>query len=163
MTTAEKLVKVLTEKKMTCATAESCTGGLITAKLTAVPGASDVVLGGVVSYAESVKEAVLGVPRATIDTYGVVSCEVAKAMAEGSLRVCKSDIAVSVTGYAGPGGGDRFAEVGTVCIGWADEKESGAEKYYFYENGVISRDEVRALAAKTVLETAICRAEIIGG
>lgn len=158
-----KLINIFKEKGLKLSAAESCTGGLITAKLTAVPGASGVVLGGVVSYAESVKEAVLGVPRATIDTYGVVSCEVAKAMAEGSLRVCKSDIAVSVTGYAGPGGGDRFAEVGTVCIGWADEKESGAEKYYFYENGVISRDEVRELAAKTVMETAICRAEIIGG
>ena len=105
MTTAEKLVKVLSEKKMTCATAESCTGGGVGYAITGVSGSSAVFWGGVISYDNSVKRDVLGVPEEVLATKGAVSPECAAAMAEGARRLLKTDLAVSLTGIAGPGGG----------------------------------------------------------
>lgn len=102
----------------TLSAAESCTGGEISHLVTSVPGASAYYLGSVTSYAISVKEKVLGVPAGTIDTFGVVSSEVAAAMAEGVRRVTGSDYAVSTTGLAGPDG-DEYNPVGTVWIGVA--------------------------------------------
>ena len=119
MTTAEKLVKVLTEKKMTCATAESCTGGGVGNAITAVPGSSAVFWGGVISYDNSVKRDVLGVPENVLATVGAVSQECAAAMAKGVRRLLKTDLAVSVTGIAGPGGGTAEKPVGLVWFGLA--------------------------------------------
>ena len=103
----------------TMATAESCTGGRIAERLTALPGVSAVYRGGVVSYWSSVKQGVLGVPQEILDTYGAVSEECAKAMAEGARTVTGADIAVSVTGVAGPDPDERGVEVGIVYIGLA--------------------------------------------
>jgi nicotinamide-nucleotide amidase len=101
---------------LTLATAESCTGGLVAARLTSVPGSSDVVLGGVVAYADGVKRAELGVPAELITEHGAVSAEVAAAMARGARRRLGADIAVSVTGIAGPGGGSPEKPVGLVYL-----------------------------------------------
>ena len=119
MTTAEKLVKILTEKKMTCATAESCTGGGVGYTITGVSGASAVFWGGVISYDNSVKRDVLGVPEEVLATKGAVSSECAAAMAEGARRLLKTDLAVSLTGIAGPGGGTAEKPVGLVWFGLA--------------------------------------------
>ena len=119
MTKAEELVKILTEKKMTCATAESCTGGGVGYAITGVSGSSAVFWGGVISYDNSVKRDVLGVPEEVLATKGAVSSECAAAMAEGARRLLKTDLAVSLTGIAGPGGGTAEKPVGLVWFGLA--------------------------------------------
>lgn len=102
---------------LTVGTAESCTGGLVEAALTAVPGSSRSVMGAVGSYACSVKHRVLGVEQAVLDTVGPVSPECAEQMAAGACRVLGCDVAVSVTGIAGPGGAEPGKPVGTVWFG----------------------------------------------
>lgn len=109
---------VLRNSGKTLSVAESCTGGKISSLITSVPGSSEYYLGSVTSYAVSVKERILGVPEAIIKEYGVVSSEVAAAMAEGARKATGSDYAVSTTGLAGPGGDERNP-VGTVWIGVA--------------------------------------------
>ena len=104
-------------RKLTIAVAESCTGGLIGAALTEVPGISAYFLGGVLSYSREAKENLLGVPLSWMQTHGQVSLLVAKSMAEGACVALGSDWAVSVTGVAGPGGGSPEKPVGTVCFG----------------------------------------------
>ena len=106
---------------LTLGCAESCTGGLVSGSLTAVPGSSDVVRGGVVSYAVDVKRSVLGVADEVLDdpALGAVSAECAEQMAEGARRVLGCDVAVSVTGIAGPGGAEPGKPVGTVWMGLA--------------------------------------------
>ena len=101
---------------LTLATAESCTGGMVAARLTGIPGASDVFLGGVVAYANEVKEAELGVPRALLEEHGAVSAEVAAAMAQGARTRLGADVAVAVTGIAGPDGGTAEKPVGLVYL-----------------------------------------------
>jgi nicotinamide-nucleotide amidase len=109
--------RLLKEKGWTFATAESCTGGRVAARITALPGSSSVYRGGVVSYWSEVKADVLGVPQELLDTYGAVSEEVARAMAQGARRLTGADLAVSVTGVAGPDSDDRGNPVGLVYIG----------------------------------------------
>jgi nicotinamide-nucleotide amidase len=101
------------------ATAESCTGGLIAATLTAIAGASDVVDRGFVTYTNDAKLEVLGVPDATLAQHGAVSEPVARAMAEGALARSRADLAIAVTGLAGPGGGSPGKPVGLICFGLA--------------------------------------------
>ena len=101
------------------ATAESCTGGLIAAALTAIPGSSDVVDRGFVTYSNEAKNEMIGVPMPLIQAHGAVSEEVARAMATGALARSRAAIAVSVTGVAGPGGGSLEKPVGLVCFGLA--------------------------------------------
>ena len=112
-------VKLLKEKGWTMATAESCTGGRIASRMTGLPGVSSVYRGGVVSYWTSVKGDVLGVPQEILDEYGPVSEPCARAMAEGACRITGAEIAVSVTGSAGPDPDERGTPVGTVYIGLA--------------------------------------------
>lgn len=115
----ETCFRLLKEKGLTLATAESCTGGRVAERITALPGVSAVYRGGVVSYWTSVKADVLGVPQETLDAHGAVSEETARAMAEGARRVTGADIAVSVTGVAGPDPDERGVSVGIVYIGLA--------------------------------------------
>ena len=115
----ETCFRLLNEKGLTLATAESCTGGRVAERITALPGVSAVYRGGVVSYWTSVKADVLGVPQETLDAHGAVSEETARAMAEGARRVTGADIAVSVTGVAGPESDERGVPVGIVYIGLA--------------------------------------------
>jgi nicotinamide-nucleotide amidase len=113
---AEIVLDLARTRGLSLATAESCTGGLVAARLTSVPGSSDVFRGGVVAYANDVKEAELGVTRAIIEDHGAVSAEAARAMAEGARDRLGADLAVSVTGVAGPGGGTEEKPVGLVYL-----------------------------------------------
>ena len=131
MTQAEKLVELLKATGKTCATAESCTGGMVGVAITEVSGSSEVYLGGVVSYANSVKEGVLGVSRNTLETVGAVSGECAVAMAEGVRKLTGADIAVSITGIAGPGGGSDEKPVGLVWFARATADGTISEKAIF--------------------------------
>ena len=132
----------------TLATAESCTGGGIGAALTAVAGSSQVYKGGVISYTNFVKETVLGVDKEVLERHGAVSQPVAKAMAEGVRILLKTDVAVSVTGLAGPGGDDFGNPVGTVFIGYCDASKSYAQECHFTGD----REEVRNQAITTALQ-----------
>nr|WP_226895570.1 competence/damage-inducible protein A [Luteolibacter marinus] len=113
------VVRLLGERGLTLATAESCTGGLIANRVTDVPGSSAVFTHGFVTYANEAKRDLLGVPQLLLDEHGAVSEPVAKAMAEGALCVSGVDIAVAVTGIAGPDGGSEDKPVGTVWLAWA--------------------------------------------
>lgn len=143
--TASDVIRALQGR--TLATAESCTGGMIGAALTTVPGASKVYKGGVISYWSAVKESLLGVSAVALEQEGPVSETVAAQMAAGARRALDADIAVSVTGLAGPGGDEFGRPVGTVYIGYCDEKGT-AVRHFVFEG---SRDEVRQQAAHAAL------------
>ena len=128
---AAVLGRMLAERRLTLATAESCTGGMIGEALTDIPGSSAYYLGGTVTYANSAKGEMLGVDDALIDAHGAVSEQVARAMAEGIRERLGADIAVSVTGIAGPGGGTPEKPVGTVWIGIASARGSHASRHLF--------------------------------
>ena len=136
---AQALVSLSIEKNITFGTAESCTGGLISAFVTDVPGASAVFFGGVVSYDNSVKAGVLGVKNETLAAHGAVSEETAREMSVGARRLLGVDFAVSVTGIAGPGGGTKEKPVGLVYISVASSNGCIAVKNLFSGN----REEVR--------------------
>ncbi len=131
MSTAEKLVEILKARGLVCSTAESCTGGGIGSAITAVPGSSEVFAGGVVSYSNAVKRDVLGVSQESLDRYGAVSSEVAYEMASGARRILKTDLAVSVSGIAGPGGGSAEKPVGLVWFGLSSSNGTRTEKAIF--------------------------------
>lgn len=128
-------------------TAESLTGGGIGAALTAISGSSAVYKGGVICYTNWVKENILGVPGDVLERYGAVSEPVAKVMAEGVRKLLKADVAVSVTGLAGPGGDDYGNPVGTVCIGYADEQQTCSKTFHFEGE----REKVRQQTIETAL------------
>ena len=134
-------------KGRTLATAESCTGGMIGAGLTAVPGSSAVYKGGIISYTNSVKEKLLGVPGAVLSEYGAVSAPVAEAMAAGAKKALGADVAVSVTGLAGPGGDEYGNPVGTVFIGYCDEAVCISREFHFAGD----RESVRSQASNQAL------------
>jgi nicotinamide-nucleotide amidase len=115
-TIAEIVLDLCRERGFTLATAESCTGGLVGARLTDVPGSSEVYLGGVICYSNEAKESQLGVPRETLERHGAVSAETAEAMAAGARTALGADVAVAVTGVAGPGGGTPEKPVGLVFV-----------------------------------------------
>ncbi len=120
---------VLTEHKLTLATAESCTGGLVGHRLTNVPGSSLYFLGGMVAYSYEAKEHLLGVHHSTLYDYGAVSKETAVEMARGARRVFGADIAVSITGIAGPGGGMPNKPVGYTWIGLSTRDGESAQDF----------------------------------
>ena len=132
----------------TLATAESCTGGGIGAALTAVPGSSAVYVGGVISYTNAVKEKILGVPGEILDRCGAVSAETAAAMASGVRKLLGADIAISVTGLAGPGGDEFGNPVGTVFLGYEDARHREVREFHFSGN----REEVRQQAMEATLD-----------
>lgn len=134
-------------KGKTLVTAESLTGGGIGAALTAIPGSSEVYKGGIICYTNWVKQNILGVPEDLLETHGAVSIPVAQAMAEGAKKLLSADVAVSVTGLAGPGADDYGNPVGTVCIGYADARRSFAVCHHFSGN----REEVRRQTAEAAL------------
>ena len=143
----EVVITRLRQKGLTLSAAESCTGGLIAKRLTDVPGAS-AFLGGVVSYTNAVKAGVLGVPRELLEQYGAVSEPVARAMAEGVRRLTGSDLAVSVTGLAGPDGDDRGNPVGTVYLGLSLPGETLVRRLALGGD----RPRIRLLAASNALD-----------
>ena len=135
-------------------TAESLTGGGIGAALTAVPGSSEVYNGGVISYTNWVKENILGVSREILETYGAVSSQTAQAMALGVRELLKADVAVAVTGLAGPGGDEFGNPVGTVFIGYQDEKNAQVIACHFTGTREEIRNQTIDRALKLVLENA---------
>ena len=143
----QNLVDTLRARGLTLALAESCTGGMIAARITAIPGVSDVFLGGVVCYANAVKRDILGVPQEILDQHGAVSMPCAIAMAEGARKRLGADIAVSVTGIAGPGGGTPEKPVGLVFIGVSTASTSEAVRHVFCGD----RQSIRQQAADTAL------------
>ena len=132
----------------TLVTAESCTGGGIGAALTGISGSSKVYTGGIISYTNWVKQHLLGVDEALLNDVGAVSAPVAEAMARGAREALQADVAVSVTGLAGPDGDEFGNPVGTVYIGYCDEKRNFSRKFLF--DG--SRQEVRSAAIKEALK-----------
>ncbi|MBN2760236.1 MAG: CinA family protein [Rhodobacteraceae bacterium] len=135
------------------AAAESCTGGLIMAALTAVPGSSDVVDRGFVTYSNAAKRDMLGVRQATLDAHGAVSEAVAAEMAAGALAQSQAGLAIAVTGIAGPGGSEHKPE-GRVCFGLADAQDVVTQTVEF---GAIGRDAVRAATVEHALAMVLAR------
>lgn len=157
MNAAREAAAICKENGFTLATAESCTGGMIGEALTTVAGVSAIYLGGVISYANSVKTGVLGVSADTLMRFGAVSCQTAKEMANGVRRLTGASIAVSVTGIAGPDGGTAEKPVGTVCFGVSVEGGTTAERVQF--DPALSREEIRRAAAAYALGLVRTRAQ----
>ncbi|MBV9992456.1 MAG: CinA family protein [Alphaproteobacteria bacterium] len=147
---AEMVVAQAREKKLRIATAESCTGGLIGALLTEVPGSSDVFERGFVVYSNRAKQDMLGVPGDLIADMGAVSEAVARMMAEGAVENSNAHMAVAVTGIAGPGGGTAMKPVGLVHIAVARENRSILHEAHRF--GDIGRGEVRIKTVEAALE-----------
>ena len=136
---AQQVLSACRERDWTLATAESCTGGMVAAALTEIAGSSDVVDRGYVTYSNNAKMQMLGVLPATLETYGAVSIQVAAEMADGALNAAGVDLAVSITGIAGPGGSDNKPE-GRVCFGLASSNQTYTETQDF---GPLGRPAIR--------------------
>ncbi len=149
----EVVVPLLKKRGMKIATAESCTGGLLSQKITAIPGSSEVFECGVVSYANRIKHELLGVPEELLERYGAVSEQVATAMSEGVLRLSGADIGVGITGIAGPGGGSAEKPVGTVYISVAVKgQETCTRLFHFAYGRKNERDTIRYASAMNALD-----------
>lgn len=147
---AAALLSLLRSRGLMAATAESCTGGLVAAALTAIPGSSDVVDRGFVTYSNAAKTAMLGVPAELIAAHGAVSEPVARAMAEGALRHSVAGVSVAITGVAGPGGGSDAKPVGLVHL--AASRRDGATIHLERRYGDRGRAAVREAALRDALD-----------
>ena len=147
---AAQVLDLCRARRLKIATAESCTGGLVAAALTEIAGSSDVVDRGFVTYSNEAKEAMLGVPQATLAHHGAVSAETAAAMAEGALRNSNADLTVAITGIAGPGGGSRQKPIGLVHF--AAASRSGRLVARQQQYGDIGRQGVRARSVDEALD-----------
>jgi len=137
------------QARLKIATAESCTGGLLAALFTEIPGSSNVFERGFVTYSNRAKEEMLGVPGDALADYGAVSEPVARMMAEGALKASRANIAVGITGVAGPGGGTKMKPVGTVHIACA--RENRAIIHEQLQLGEIGRDAIRMASVESAL------------
>lgn len=149
---AAQIIELAAAQKKSIGTAESCTGGMVSAALTSVPGCSAVFKGGIVTYANSAKSSQLNVPLGMIHKYGAVSREVARTMAKNAIEALNVDVAVSVTGIAGPGGGSEEKPVGTVWLGLAvkdGEKVSVQTKLFKSERE--GREAIRMATVRQAL------------
>ena len=156
---AAGVIKNFRDRGLSLSLAESCTGGMISAALTGIPGASDIFWGSAVTYINSAKENILGVSPSTLEKHGAVSEECAREMAEGSRRIYGADIAMSVTGIAGPGGGSDEKPVGTVWFGFSSEK--GTEAVCCRFDG--GRDDIRRRTTERVLSCLIEKCAAVEG
>jgi PncC family amidohydrolase len=143
-----QLGKMLRERALKLAVAESCTGGLLADRITDVPGSSEYFVGGITAYAYEAKVALLGVSWDTLKAYGAVSRETVLEMARGARKALDADIAISVSGIAGPGGGLPDKPVGTTWIGLSTREQETAFLHHF--NG--KRREIKGLASTAALE-----------
>lgn len=147
--TLEEVVGMyLVMRQMTVAAAESCTGGLLSQRLTSTPGSSNYFLGGAVCYSNALKTKLVGVPAAVIEEHGAVSKQVARYLSEGIRRRAESSLGVGITGVAGPGGGTQEKPVGLVFISVADARGTEVKTFRFPGN----RERVRFWAAQMALE-----------
>lgn len=150
---AEILIDLLRNNHATFCTAESCTGGNISAVLTRIPGCSDVFKGAAVTYCNEAKQNVLGVSPLTLETYTAVSLETVKEMAEGALNLYNTDYAASVSGCAGPGGGTPDIPVGTICFGFAGKgKETIVQKLLFKGSRLDNINQATAHVIDTMID-----------
>jgi nicotinamide-nucleotide amidase len=156
---ASAVAQTLINRGWKIALAESCTGGLVCAKLTDLAGSSDWLERGYVTYSNAAKSECLNVPAETIESFGAVSEQVAKAMAEGALRNANVNAAISITGIAGPTGGSPEKPVGTVCFGWAVKENIGDDLVntvtltkHFNGDRQIVREQARDFALSQFLE-----------
>lgn len=156
MTENKKIVEKLIEKGVTIATAESCTGGMIASAITDIPGSSSIFGYGMVTYSNEAKRHILGVREATLADYGAVSKETAEEMAAGLKKVSGADVAVAVTGIAGPDGGSEEKPVGLVYMGIAYGDKVETKKNLFSGN----RDEVRHQTVATALQWVAEKADL---
>jgi nicotinamide-nucleotide amidase len=140
-TAAKRLLDLCRARGLRVATAESCTGGLVSAALTEIAGSSDVVECGFVVYSNAAKQTMLGVPAATLKRHGAVSAEAARAMAHGALKHSQADVAVAITGIAGPGGGSKQKPAGLVYFAAASRAGKRLERRRLF--GMIGRRRVR--------------------
>lgn len=150
-----EIVRLCGEKGIKLATAESCTGGMISAAITAVSGSSAVIELGVCSYSNRIKQQVLGVSQRTLDSFTEYSIQCAEEMARGVMTAADADFGVSTTGVAGPTGGTEQHPVGEVCIGISTQNSSYAARFVFSDESDDSssgRDVIRAKAAHKALE-----------
>jgi nicotinamide-nucleotide amidase len=149
---ARRVIELLTAASASIATAESCTGGLIAAALTDVPGASAAFFGGYVTYDNNAKTRMIRVPARLIRDYGAVSNQVARAMADGARNTARTDFAVAVTGIAGPDGGSEKKPVGLVYIAVSSNEGTAVDEKRF---GDLGRDAIRKAAVEAALELVI--------
>ncbi len=156
---AESLVTALSDTGKTVSTAESCTGGWIAKAITDIPGSSAAFAYGIVSYSNGAKESLLGVQNTTLAENGAVSVPVVTEMAEGALALSGADIAVAVSGVAGPDGGTDAKPVGTVCFGWAVRKPSGISSDSDLQRFEGNRNEVRVQSVAHALRGVLDRLE----
>ncbi len=152
MNLEERLAAALVEQNLTLATAESCTGGGLSHLLTAIPGASAFFIGGIIAYQNNIKVDFLGVPQGTLADYGAVSSQTAVAMAEACRSRFKTDIAVSITGIAGPSGGSPEKPVGLVYLAIAVSRRTRVAEHRFPGDREQVRDQAIAAALKLILE-----------
>lgn len=150
---AKKVGVVLKEKKLFIVTAESCTGGLLAKTLTEIPGSSEYFERGFITYSDIAKQEILGVSLASLKKFGAVNEQVAKEMAEGALRNSHSQIAIAITGIAGPDGGTESKPVGTTCVAWAG-LNLPTKTTIVYLNG--DRSSIRMQAVKLALKELLC-------
>ncbi|MGB3339165.1 MAG: CinA family protein [Devosia sp.] len=145
----KRIIDILTEKKQSIVTAESCTGGMVASALTDIPGASAAVYGGYVTYANTAKSRMIHVQARLIRDYGAVSNQVARAMADGARNTARADYAVAVTGIAGPDGGSEKKPIGLVYIAVSSELATVVIEHRF---GDLGRDEIRKASVKAALD-----------
>lgn len=145
----EALADVLERKGLTVATAESCTGGWVAKVLTDRAGSSAYLMAGLVTYSNDAKRAVLGVPAETLEQHGAVSEPVVRSMVEGAIQATNVDVAVAISGVAGPGGGTEQKPVGTVWFAWGTAAGGAEARVQHFEG---DRDQVRRQAVLYVLE-----------
>ena len=156
---ARTLGRSLLQKRAACATAESCTGGLVAGAITDIPGSSAWFDRGFVTYTNEAKQNLLGVPEAVLRDHGAVSEATARAMAEGALGRTPAHLAVAVTGIAGPSGGTAQKPVGMVCFAWAGRGLPTTAITRYFHGG---RGDVRRAAVAAALEGLVVCAEAIG-
>jgi PncC family amidohydrolase len=143
----EVIGNMLKKRNFTLAVAESCTGGMLGEMITSIPGSSDYFKGGIISYSGEIKERLLGISHEIMIKYGQVSEQVAKAMAQGVRKKCLSDIGISITGIAGPGGGSKGKPVGLVYIALADEEQTIIQEHQLRKD----RHTIRLRSARRAL------------
>jgi len=147
-----KIGTLIKDRGLSLATAESCTGGLVADRITNVAGSSDYFLGGVVAYSNEVKMSLLGIPARLLEEHGAVSEPVVRAMAEGVRKIMGADMAVSISGIAGPGGGSKDKPVGTTWIGLS-APEGSWSRHFCWDGGRVENKISSAEAAlKFVLD-----------
>ncbi len=140
------------ERGLSLATAESCTGGLIAHVLTEVPGSSDYFVGGIVSYSDALKENDLGVMAETLENHGAVSAQTCMAMAEGARQRYHADVAIAVTGIAGPGGGSQSKPVGLTYVGIADDYGHEVRRFVWGDDRHVNKMRSADAALTLVLD-----------